>query len=407
MRYRARGRVAHPTLRSLLVLACSLAFAGCGASPNTIAPTPGSLTTTRAATSPTAAAATAAAPVARQAVKVGTLNNVADAPFYIGQERGYYAEAGLDVELIPFDSAQQMVAPLGAGQLDVGGGAAGPGLTNAVLRGVALRVVADRNQVLPGTSSSCLVVRKELLDNGSVRGFADLRGRAYAENVPANILTYPFELELQKAGLTRQELEYSVVPFPDMVPAFLNGAEDAAVLVEPFITLGESRGAFGCWRNVADMTPGLQIGVLLYGPTFASERVEAARQFMVGYIRAARDYYRAFFGDGAGRSAIIGLLTQHTAIKDTALLERPLRGPHGIDPDGRVNVASLRDTQRWYLERGSLTAEADLDGLVGQSFGGLRLESARSLPTLVLPSAVSDQRGGSRTAPTLPPPADG
>ena len=74
---------------------------------------------------------------------------------------------------------------LGADQLDVGGGGPGPGLFNAILRGVNVRIVADRSRAAPGTRFNCLAVRKSLLDSGAVRGFADLRGRVFAENVPA------------------------------------------------------------------------------------------------------------------------------------------------------------------------------------------------------------------------------
>src|SRR5438270_869838 len=79
--------------------------------------------------------------------------------------------------------------PRGADQLDVGGGGPGPGLFNAILRGVNVRIVGDRSRAAPGTRFNCLAVRKSLLDSGAVRGFADLRGRVFAENVPAVLTT--------------------------------------------------------------------------------------------------------------------------------------------------------------------------------------------------------------------------
>jgi NitT/TauT family transport system substrate-binding protein len=211
-----------------------------------------------------------------------------------------------------------------------------------------------------------MAVRKPLLDSGAVRTFADLRGRVFAENVPHNLMTYVLETELHKAGVSPQELTYTVVPFPDQPAAFANGAIDTAVVLEPFLTLGEAQGAFTCWQNIADLVPDMQNGVLLYSPQFAAEREDVARRFMVGYLRAARDYYRAFFGDGAGRTELIAMMTRHTAIKDADLLQR--MAPNGMDPDGRVNVDSLRDTQRWYVERGNLAAEADLNQIVDPRF---------------------------------------
>jgi NitT/TauT family transport system substrate-binding protein len=281
---------------------------------------------------PALAARLDAAPLEQglEMVRVGTIANATDAPFYLAQERGYLRELGLDMETSPFNSAQLMIPPLGADQLDVGGGAPGPGLFNAISRGVNVRIVTDRARAIPGTRFNCLVARKSLLDSGALRDFADLRGRVFAENVPGVITTYPFERELQRVGLTLQDVSTTSMAFPDMVPAFANEAIDVAFLVEPFITLGEQRG------------------------------------FMVAYLRAVRDYYRAFFGDGQGRGDLLQTISRITGSRDMGLLER--LAPSWMDPNGSVNVESLRAVQRWYLGRGEVTTEVDFDRVVDRSF---------------------------------------
>src|SRR3981081_4786752 len=66
-------------------------------------------------------------------VRVGTVNQASDAGLYVALEKGYFAELGLKVELVTFTNAATMIAPLGGGQLDVGGGAVSAGLWNAGL----------------------------------------------------------------------------------------------------------------------------------------------------------------------------------------------------------------------------------------------------------------------------------
>src|SRR3989454_5263642 len=56
-------------------------------------------------------------------LRVGVVASVSDAGFFVPVERGYFAEQGLAVEFVPFRSAADMIAPLGVGQLDIGGGA--------------------------------------------------------------------------------------------------------------------------------------------------------------------------------------------------------------------------------------------------------------------------------------------
>src|SRR5215213_9292115 len=104
-----------------------------------------------AAPAASAGAAPATAPAALETVRVGTILNTSDAPFYLAQERGYLREEGLDMEVTAFDGAQRAIAPLGADQLDVAGGGPGPGLFNAIGRGINMRIVTDRSRAVAGT----------------------------------------------------------------------------------------------------------------------------------------------------------------------------------------------------------------------------------------------------------------
>src|SRR5581483_2292253 len=162
-----------------LLAACQTAPS---AAPRPSAPQGATAPPTAAAAPTTAAAAAPTAPASLETVRVGSILNSSDAPFYLAQERGYLREVGLDLEITRFDGAQQAIAPLGADQLDVAGGAPGPGLFNAILRGVNVRIVTDRSRAVAGTRFNCMLVRKSLLDNGTIRSFADFRGRTFAEN---------------------------------------------------------------------------------------------------------------------------------------------------------------------------------------------------------------------------------
>src|ERR1700735_3616231 len=78
------------------------------------------------------------------AVKVGELGIVADAPFYIGVERGYFAKAGLDVTFARFAGGAPMTLPLSTDDIQVAGGALSAALFNAFGRGLPIRIVMAR-----------------------------------------------------------------------------------------------------------------------------------------------------------------------------------------------------------------------------------------------------------------------
>ncbi|HLH22994.1 MAG TPA: ABC transporter substrate-binding protein [Chloroflexota bacterium] len=321
-----------------------------------------------AAPVPAAAPSAAPAPPASlETVRVGTVGSAGDANFTWAQERGYLREEGLDLETQVFNGAQVMIPPLGADQLDVGGGGPGPGLFNAILRGVNVRIVADRSRAVPNVRNQCVAVRKPLLDSGAIHSFADFRGRVFSENVPAVLTTSIIDRELKKAGVSLQQDVTSVtLSFPDMLPAFANDAIDFSVLIDPYIVLAQQQGVADCWKYTYELEPNFQIAVLIYGPAFAEQHPDAARGFMVAYLRAIRDYQRAFFGDGANRAEFLDLIGRTAGITDKGLLERI--GPSWADPNGAVNVESLRETQRWYVARGDQTGEVDFDRVVDSSF---------------------------------------
>jgi ABC-type nitrate/sulfonate/bicarbonate transport system substrate-binding protein len=77
-------------------------------------------------------------------VKIGIARTISDAGYYIADAIGFFREEGLDVSITGFNSAAQMIAPLGTGELDVGGGTVSAGFYNAVGRGILMKIVADQ-----------------------------------------------------------------------------------------------------------------------------------------------------------------------------------------------------------------------------------------------------------------------
>src|SRR5262245_48549035 len=113
-------------------------------------------------------------------VKVGVQGSAANAPIYIGYERGYFRDEGLNLELVLLPSANELLPALATGQIDVASGGIAASLFNAFARGIDLRVVADSVSTPPGPRGSAWVARQDLIDSGALRTPADLRGRTVA-----------------------------------------------------------------------------------------------------------------------------------------------------------------------------------------------------------------------------------
>lgn len=300
-------------------------------------------------------------------LRVGVVASVSDAGFFVPMEAGYYAAQGVTVEFVPFRSAADMIAPLGVAQLDIGGGAVSAGLFNALARGVDLRIVADKGSIKAGQSYEALIIRRDLVDSGRFKTLADLKGLRLG--LAARGISPHIDLVLfaQKAGLKADDVEITLMAFPDMVPAMANKVLDGALLIEPFRTQALEQ-QIGVFIESADrIYPNHQVAVVLYAPHMRREKLEAGRKFMVAYLQGVRD-----FNDAFGRSPpqkrreVIAALAKHTPVKDVALYEKMVMP--WIDPNGTVNRQSLRFDQEWYAQNGFVPVKANLSLVVDDRF---------------------------------------
>ncbi len=278
-----------------------------------------------------APAARAAEPVA---VTAGITNVIADVGLFVADKRGYFAAENLKVRFVPFDAAARMIAPLAAGDLEVGGGGISAGLFNAVARGLGIKIVADKSTSTPGLATGALMVRKDLVDSGRYRSVKDLKGWKVAVPGPGTGTSTSIDRLLSTVGLSIRDLELVYLSFPQMVSAFQNNGIDAGFLAEPSLTAVETSGAAVRIARDDEMFPNHQIAVTLFSGRFINSNRDAAVRFMRAFLRGTRDYNDVVKDGrlaGPGAEAIISVLTEYSWVKQGLI-------------QGKVDVASAIDT---------------------------------------------------------------
>lgn len=200
---------------------------------------------------------------------------ISDAPFFIGNHKGYWQDQRLKVSLINMQTGPHMVAPLGTGQIDIAAAATSAGLYNAEARGIGLKIVADKGSNLPGYAYVSLLVRKELVDSGKFKTLADLKGTKIAEPGKGGSTGSTVNQALKSAGLKYDDVEHVYLAFPEMLTGLQSGAIDAAIVPEPFLTFGIEKG-FGVKYPSDKFYPRQTIAIVLYGNQFMTKRKEVA-----------------------------------------------------------------------------------------------------------------------------------
>jgi len=319
-----------------------------------------------AASPSTAASATGAVTTASPApatIKFGQVGTISDSAIFIADAKGFFKEQGITLELQTFQSAANMVAPLGTGELDAGGGAPSAGLYNAIDRGVKMRIVADKGSLTAGHGYEAVLVRKALAEK--VKSAKDMRGLKVSIAARDIVPEYSLDAFLRTGGLSVKDVEVVPLAFPDMAPALANGAIDVAVPTEPTATRILDAGTAVLITRTDTVVPGEQTAVILFSEKLAQQKDVAVR-FMKAYLQGARFYTDAFEKkEPAKRKEAIDILAKATKL-DAALIERIVLP--WIDPNGAVNATSLDAAQQYFVAKGTQQKALDMSKVVDTSF---------------------------------------
>jgi NitT/TauT family transport system substrate-binding protein len=300
-------------------------------------------------------------------VKIGVVNLSTDIAFYLAEKRGYLKAEGLKADFAYFDSGAKMILPLGTGDLDTGGGAASAGLYNAVDRGIALRVVADKGMSVEGYDYKALVVRKDLAESGAIKSLADLKGKKVAVVAQGAADESVLHQALLKGGLKDADIDRVYIPFSQQLVALQNKGIDAAIAGEPDITQMLRVGVAVRFAGLSAFYPH-EAAQVLYSGKFAQDKMTGVK-FLKAYLRAVRDYDRAVVGGkmaGPGAEEIITMLGEMTGIKDLSIFRDAV--PPYMEPNGALNMTTLQTDLDYFKELGLVKKDITLARVVDRSF---------------------------------------
>lgn len=332
-------------LSTALLAVLVAVLAGCDTAP-AAPPTP--------ATAPSTAAATAAAPTPSgnlTVVRTGYVPVLIWAPFYIALDKGYFKDLGLDVQMQPLQGGSDAVIQLSSGSFDVAAGGAGVGFWNAVDRGVKFVVVAPLHTETAHQATP-LVTSKANFDSGKITKVSDLKGKKVAVNAKGSATDYWLDAALKTGGLSIKDIDYQVVAFADVAAALSNGAIDAAMLGEPLATQGADKGLV---VQIADnFITDFQVTSIYYNQDFVKNHPDAAKNFIIAYLKGCRDLQ----GNGWKDDTNAKIIEKYTKVP--ADVTKRAATPT-CDPNGNVHADDFMKLQSFFLARGDLTYAKPID----------------------------------------------
>lgn len=169
-------------------------------------------------------------------IKVGYIPLSDCAHLYVAIEQGYFAEQGLDVELVPMQGGATILPAVKSGDLDIGF----TNVVSVILFNSAetedspdwLKCISVASYEREGNATHALVVRA---DSDLTPQDLSRPGMRIAVNTRGNIEELMLRRYLDSIGVSQANLELVPLAFPEMVGALERGDVHAASICEPFI----------------------------------------------------------------------------------------------------------------------------------------------------------------------------
>lgn len=300
----------------------------------------------------TGSSVTGATELEKTSLKVGAVPVLGVAPLYIAIENGYFAEAGLHVEVQVFPSGAISLPAMLAGELDLVFSSYIPFYLAQANGAGTLRVVAESSSSAPNSFGIYT------LPDSPVTTLADLPGRKLGVNVTGALAELLAREALTNAGVDPGSVTFVAVPFPEMGAVLQRGDIDAGFFAEPFIT---AAGAQLGIERVADVGVGSVDGLPIDGFGATEGWVKQHPNTAAAFQRAIQ---RAAETAGRDRAEVEKVITNYAKV-DTKLapIMAALQYPTSLNPKRLQRVADLMQAHDM------LAARLDVEPIVGIGTG--------------------------------------
>src|SRR5665811_311558 len=220
--------------------------------------------------------------------KVGVLRLSSSAPVFIAQDKGYFRDAGLDIELKFFDAAQPIAVATASGDVDFGITAFTAGLYNLAGKGT-LKVIGGMSREKAGYPLIGYFASNNAYAAG-LKTTKDLAGKRIAVTQVGSSFHYSLGLLADKYGFRLADIKVLPLQSLSNAAAALKGETvDAALLPASTARKLMDEGGAKLLGWVGDETP-WQLGAVFASPkTLANKPL--VTKLLAALVRADREYH--------------------------------------------------------------------------------------------------------------------
>lgn len=294
-------------------------------------------------------------------VVMASPQTTAELPMYIAEERGIWEEKNIAWESHAETSASDSVPALAAGDYDMAFGSLGAGVINSILQDLDVSIVVDAARSPPETPDGLQYhVRSEIYEEGATLGEMG-EGMTWGMNGSNNVAEFLLGRTLESHGLTFDDIEIEMVPFPQQVSALDGGSIDVAQMVGELGALARAEGIAEFVEYVGRANPEHSVSVGMAGGHFMEERPDVLVRFIEGYMEG----YRIMLEEGYYTEEIMDIAERNLELPPPVFNSGI---PVCIHQNGAIYTESVLSQVDYYECAGEVEEIPDQDRLIDESF---------------------------------------
>lgn len=309
--------------------------------------------------------------LANEKLTVGALRFTSHAPSFVALERGYFQEAGLDVEFSFFQAAQPMAVAIASGDVGFGVTAISGGLISLAQKG-AVKVIGGGLQEEKGIDGQMILASNAAHEAG-LTAPAGLKGKSFGMTTAGSSFHYMASKIAEKEGFAGEISMKPLQKVGAIIGALKSGQIDAWSIV-PHIGKGlVGAGAAKQIGWIADYLPDYQVTTVFTSADTAANDRAKTEAFIQAFSRGAADFNAALVDRTAGDEAaeeMTRLIHKYVYADDDYEKAAPkiVNGAMRMNAGAALNIGSIQDQLDWFKSEDLVSADVTLDTLVDQSY---------------------------------------
>ena len=302
------------------------------------------------------AAATFGLPARAATRNLAVLHLASHAPSFIAFERGYYKDAGLDIELKFFEAAQPMAVAIASGDADFGVTAMSGGLISLAQKD-AIKVIGGALTEEKGITGAVILASNKAYEAG-LTDPSKLAGKSFGITTAGSSFHFMAHKIAQANNIKLSDIELRPLQkLGAIIGALSTGQIDAWVIQPSVAKKMISEGAAKQIGVFADYAPNYQVTTAFTSTKNAKDERKLTESFVQAYSKAIADYNAAFVdktADAAEVDALAQIVHKYVESDSPAEVAKQnlIDGSMRINQGLALSLDSCVEQLEWFKSEG-------------------------------------------------------